>query len=304
MTVLVVGDAGLDVLAKHDGPIVAGGDRRAGIRTTLGGAGANTAAWLAHLGAPTVLVGRVGDDPAGRQVRTELAAAGVRCACTVDPDTGTCCVVVLVDEHGQRTMLADRGAATRLAATDLPAGLLAEARHLHLSGYVLLDDSSRPAGIAMLKAARDAGLTTSVDPQAAALLTDPAAFRAAVTGVDLLLPNTAELAALTGSTDPESATDLLSVVGAVALTRGAAGACWIDGDGVVTVPADPVECVDSTGAGDAFDAAAVIAWLAGHDPTTTLRAGVAAGSRAVTRIGAQPPVSRRSPDAPGSPVRG
>ena len=109
MTVLVVGDAGLDVLAKHDGPVVPGGDRRADIRTTLGGAGANTAAWLAHLGARTVLVGRIGDDPAGRQVRTELATAGVRCALTVDyNDAATCCVVVLVDEHGQRTMLADR----------------------------------------------------------------------------------------------------------------------------------------------------------------------------------------------------
>ncbi|HEX4726007.1 MAG TPA: carbohydrate kinase family protein [Pseudonocardiaceae bacterium] len=304
MTVLVVGDAGIDVMAKYDDPIVTGGDRRAGIRTTLGGAGANTAAWLAYLGAPTVLVARVGDDPAGRQVGGELAAAGVRCAFTVDPDAGTCCVVVLVDEHGQRTMLADRGAGTRITATDLPVALLAEARHLHLSGYVLLDESSQQAGIAMLTAARAAGLSTSVDPQAATLLTDPAAFRAAITGVDLLLPNTAELAALTGSADQASAADLLSVVGAVALTRGAAGACWIDGDGIVTVPADPVDCVDSTGAGDAFDAATVIAWLAGHDPATVLRAGVAAGTDAVIRIGAQPSVSRRSPGVPGSPVRG
>ena len=303
MTVLVVGDAGLDMLAKHDGPVVPGGDRRADIRTTLGGAGANTAAWLAHLGARPVLVGRIGDDPAGRQVRTELAAAGVRCALTVDyNDAATCCVVVLVDEHGQRTMLADRGAGTHLAATDLSAGLLADARHLHLSGYVLLDAASRPAGIAMLAAAREAGLTTSVDPQAAALLT--ADFLATLTGVDLLLPNTAELAALTGSADPASAADLLSVVGAVALTRGAAGACWIDRHGMVTVPADDVVCVDSTGAGDAFDAATLIAWLAGADPATALRAGVAAGTRAVTRIGAQPAVSRRSPDGPGSPVPG
>jgi sugar/nucleoside kinase (ribokinase family) len=303
VTVLVVGDAGLDVLAKRDGPIVPGGDRRAHIRTALGGSGANTAAWLAHLGVPTVLVGRVGDDPAGGQVRTELASAGVRSALTVDPDAGTCCVVVLVDEHGQRTMLADRGAGTRLTATDLPSTLLTGARHLHLSGYVLLDAASRPAGIAMLAAARDAGLTTSVDPQAVALLTDPTAFLTAVTGIDLLLPNTEELAALTGSPDPASATDLTTVVGAVAVTSGPDGATWIDRDGMIAVPADRVECVDTTGAGDAFDAAALIAWIAGADPETVLRAGVAAGTRAVTTLGAGP-VSPRSPDGRGSPVPG
>jgi sugar/nucleoside kinase (ribokinase family) len=291
MTVLVVGDAGLDVLAKHDGPILPGGDRRAHIRTALGGAGANTAAWLAHLGTPTVLVARIGDDPAGRQVRTELATVGVATALTVDPHAGTCCVVVLVDEHGQRTMLADRGAGARLAATDLPAELLAGARHLHLSGYVLLDEGSRPAGIAMLTAARNAGLTTSVDPQAAALLTEPDRFLAAVTGVDLLLPNTAELAALTGSPDPASAQRLLTVVGAIAVTRGAAGASWIDRDGVISVAAEQVECVDTTGAGDAFDAATLVAWLADADRTAALRAGVAAGTRAVTRLGAQPSIT-------------
>jgi len=170
--------------------------------------------------------------------------------------------------------------------------LLADATHLHLSGYVLLDAESRPAGIAMLAAARAAGLTTSVDPQAAALLTDPTGFLAAIDGVDLLLPNTAELAALTGAPDPASANTLLGNVGAVALTRGPDGACWIDRNGIVSVPADPVDSVDTTGAGDAFDAATLINWLAGAAPSDVLRAGVAAGSSAVTRLGAQP-VSRR-----------
>jgi sugar/nucleoside kinase (ribokinase family) len=292
MTIVVVGDAGFDVLAKLAGPIVVGGDRRTGVRLALGGAGANTAAWLAHLGAATALVGRVGDDPAGRQVRAELTDAGVRCVLTVDPHASTCCVVVLVDEHGQRTMLADRGAGALLHATDLPAALLADATHLHLSGYVLLDEESRPAGIAMLAAASAAGLTTSVDPQAAALLTDPADFLAAIDGVDLLLPNTAELTALTGTPDPASANTLLDKVGAVALTRGPDGACWIDRNGIVRVPADPVDSVDTTGAGDAFDAATLISWLAGAAPSDVLRAGVAVGSSAVTRLGAQP-VSRR-----------
>jgi sugar/nucleoside kinase (ribokinase family) len=284
--IVVVGDAGLDVLARPGGPIAAGSDTRADVRTTLGGAGANTSAWLARLGAAPTLVGRVGDDPAGRQVEAELTAAGVRCALTVDPREHTCCVVVLV-EGGQRTMLSDRGAGRRLVPTDLPS--LTGARHLHVSGYVLLDESSRAAGTAMLAAARAAGLTTSVDPQAGAPLTDIGLVR----GVDLLLPNTAELAALTGSADPDSARALLGDVGAVVVTRGAAGASWIDGDGVVDVPADQVECVDSTGAGDAFNAGLLAARLTGATPVTALQAGVAAGTSAVREVGAQPGVVSR-----------
>jgi sugar/nucleoside kinase (ribokinase family) len=158
---------------------------------------------------------------------------------------------------------------------------------------VLLDPESRDAGMAMLAAARAAGVRTSVDPQAADHLRDPAAFLAAVTGVDLLLPNTGELAALTGSTDPDSARDLLGAVGAVALTRGPDGACWVDADGSAAVPAVPSECVDSTGAGDAFDAALLTAWLSGADPAAALRAGVSAGSAAVRQLGAHPPRAGR-----------
>ncbi len=279
---------GVDVLAKHDAPIAPGDDRSASVRIELGGAAANTAAWLAHSGADPVLVGRVGDDPTGRQVLAELTEAGVRCALAVDHEAHTCCVVVLVDGLGQRSMLPDRGASARLRPADLPPELLAEARHLHLSGYVLLDERSSATGVAMLRAARAAGLSTSVDPQSAALLTDRAAFLDAVRGVDLLLPNTAELAALTGSTDPDSARSLLDVVGAVAVTSGAAGADWLDRTGRHTVPALPADCVDSTGAGDAFDAALLAALLSGSDPLAALRAGAAAGAKVVGRLGAHP----------------
>jgi sugar/nucleoside kinase (ribokinase family) len=288
MTIVVVGDAAMDVLARHHHPVTPGTDQPADTRAAIGGAGANLCAWLAGLGADAALVGRVGDDPAGRIVTAELSAAGVECALTVDPAAGTCWVVVLVDGQGQRAMLSDRGAARRLRPTDLSAELLARARHLHVSGYVLLDPASRAAGTAMLATARAAGLSTSVDPQGGVPITDPAGFRELVRGVDLLLPNAAELATLTGSAEPGSAVELLGVVGAVAVTMGAAGACWIDRDGVLAEPARRVECVDSTGAGDAFDAALLHARLSGAPPREALRAGVAAGTAAVGFVGAQP----------------
>ncbi|MFD5830241.1 carbohydrate kinase family protein [Lentzea sp. NPDC060358] len=287
--VVVVGDAGLDVVARHSGPIAHGGDVRAKVTIEPGGAGANTAVWLAACGASPVLVARVGADSAGRQVHAELTSAGVQCAFAVDPDLATCCVVVLVDEDGQRSMLPDRGANARFSPADLDPGLLAGHGHLHLSGYVLLDATSRPAGLAVLAAARDAGWTTSVDPQAAVLIHSAEAFLDDVRGVDFLLPNADELLALAGSGEPEAAKALLSHVGAVVVTSGPGGATWVDADEVVSVPAEVTECVDSTGAGDAFDAGFLAAWLAGASKRDALLGGVRAGSRAVSVVGAQPP---------------
>jgi sugar/nucleoside kinase (ribokinase family) len=212
--------------------------------------------------------------------------AGVSCAFVIDDHAATACVVVLVDGDGQRSMLPDRGAGKNLVPADLAPGLFDDATHLHLSGYVLLDQSSRDAGVGMLAAAREAGLTTSVDPQSSTLITT--SFLDDVRGVDLLLPNLDELAALTGSRDPASASALLDVVGTVALTTGAAGASWVDRDGIVSVPAAPSECVDSTGAGDAFDAGLLAAVLGGRSPEECLLAGVRLGALAVSQVGAQP----------------
>lgn len=286
--IVVVGDAALDVIARHDKPLPHGGDARAKIRFTGGGSGANTALWLRHLGAETTLLARIGDDPGGRLIRAELEAAGVRCAFAVDAEAPTCCVVVMVDGSGQRSMLADRGANQRFAPEDVTPEALEGASHLHLSGYVLLDPPSRAAGLAALAAAREAGLTTSVDPQAAAHITDPAAFMADVRGVDLLLPNTEELVALTGSADPASAKELLGTVGAVVVTAGLDGASWVGEDGVTSVPAVEAECLDSTGAGDAFDAGVLTGWLAGESTVDVLRHGTRLGALAVGKVGPQP----------------
>jgi len=282
--VVVVGDLAVDVLVTPTTAPVPGADVPARITTAPGGAGANTAAWLAAQGVDVTLAARVGDDVAGRAVVDGLAAAGVRVAVAVDPDAPTATVVVLVGPGGERTMLSDRGAAAGLAVADLPP--LDGVDHVHLSGYVL-GVGSCDAGLAALAAARAAGASTSLDPQATGAF--PADLLPRLGGVDLLLPNTAELAALTGSSEPRSAGALLDVARAVVVTAGRAGASWVDGDGVCTVPAvDAPEVADATGAGDAFDAALLAAWLAGADPEAALRAGCAAGAEAVSLRGGRP----------------
>jgi sugar/nucleoside kinase (ribokinase family) len=248
--VVVVGDLAVDVLVTPSVPPVVGGDVPARIATSGGGAGANTAAWLADRGVDVTLVARVGDDVPGRAGVAELAEAGVRTAVTVDAGAPTATVVVLLGRRDERTMLSDRGAAARLVPGDLPP--LHGVDHLHVSGHVLRDAGSRAAGLAALAEAQEAGASTSVDPQATGTLT-PALLRD-LGRIDLLLPSAPELATLTGSANLGSAAALLERCGAVVVTDGAAGASWVGPEGVHTVRAPAVDVVDPTGAGDAFDA--------------------------------------------------
>ena len=83
------------------------------------GAGGNSASWLAAAGASVTLLARVGDDAAGATARRELEAAGVRCAFAVDDTLATCMVVILLDAHGDRTMLPDRGANRAFCVSDV-----------------------------------------------------------------------------------------------------------------------------------------------------------------------------------------
>ena len=115
LRVLVVGDVALDVLVAPAAVPVAGADVPARIRTRPGGAGANTAAWLAHLGRDAgiavTLAARVGADPAGRAAAADLAAAGVTAHLTVDPEAATCTVVSLLDPPGPSRGIPPRAAA-------------------------------------------------------------------------------------------------------------------------------------------------------------------------------------------------
>ena len=282
--VTVVGDVGLDVVAKLAGEVVFGQDTRAQVSVTPGGAGGNTAAWLAREDVDVSLIARVGDDEAGRTAATELRAAGVGCYFAVDPVLPTCCVVVLVAPDGDRTMLADRGANAAFCEADVRLPSVTGRGHLHLSGYVLLDAGSRPAGLAALEQARAAGWTTSVDPQAANHIPKVGAdkFLEWVQGVDLLLPNDAELGAL-GGVDA-----VLGTVQALVVTHGRHGASWYSATERVSVPAPQIHETDSTGAGDAFNAGLLSRWLAGEDPLEALRAGVQSGTAAAAHLGARP----------------
>ena len=292
--VVVLGDVMLDVVAVLDAPFAPGSDAPARVATHGGGSAANVAAWLARTRVPVALVGRVGDDAAGRQAAAELRALGVEAHLAVDREraTGTC--VVLVEPGGERSMLPDAGANAGLAAGDLPEALLAPGRHLHVAGYALLRTGSREAARAAIARALAHRMTVSVDPSSAAPLAaaGAAAFLGWASGAGLLLPNADEVAVLAGEEDPQrAARELAAAAGAeVVVTLGAGGALWTDGTRVERSAAVRVAGrADTTGAGDAFTAGLLAARLAGERPRRALAAGNRLAAEAVASRGGRPP---------------
>ena len=264
MTLVVLGDLMIDVIARAEGPLARGSDTPASVSLEGGGSGANVAAWAAALGTPVGFACRVGDDLPGRRAVDALLAAGVKVHAGVDRErpTGTC--VVLVEPGGERTMLPDPGAND--APADVPDAWLRPGGHLHVVGYALLRDGARPGALAAIERAQAAEMTVSVDPSSWALIRP-----GAIPDVDLLLPN-------------EREAEVLGERDGMVVKLGAAGARWGD----VHVPAEPVDVVDTTGAGDAFAAGLLGARLEGADRTAALKAGCAAAARVVAQVGARP----------------
>ena len=291
---VVIGDLMVDVLAVMSRPLARGSDTPSRVSTQGGGSAANVAAWLARQQVQATYVGRVGDDALGREALELLGRDGVdvRAAVTPDRTTGTC--IVLVEPGGERSMLPDSGANATLSPDDLPLDLFRPGTHLHLSGYTLLSDGPREAGLTALARAREAGMTVSIDPSSAALLqtAGPDRFLEWTRGVDLLMPNEDEARVLTGVSDPREAAAALSTsYREVVVKLGRHGALWHGGFISASAPAERVaEVVDTTGAGDAFAAGFLASWLLHPEPESALASGNRLAASAVTQIGARPVV--------------
>jgi ribokinase len=289
-TVVVIGDLMVDVVARMSAPLAVGSDTPAEVRSRPGGSAANVAAWLAVAGAPATLVARAGGDAAGRDAVQKLRAHAVSTRVALDEHLPTGVCIVLVGPGGERSMLPDAGANAALSPADLPPEVFAPGAHLHVAGYTLLRGGApREAALEALRRARESGMTISVDPSSAAPLERLGAqeFLALAGHPDLLLPNRDEATALTGAPEPAAAARALTAhAREVVVTLGAGGALWTDGRVTLDAPAiagGPV--LDTTGAGDAFAAGFLAAWLGGAPPGGALQAGNGLAARAVSLAG-------------------
>ena len=285
--IVCVGDLMVDVHARLPGPLAVGSDTPAPVSFLPGGSAANTACWLAWLGVPVLFAGRVGDDPAGRDAVLALQAAGVRTRVATDPLAPTGACIVLVDPAGERTMIPSAGANGALVPEDL-AGLVGSEDQLHLSGYSLLNEGSRPAALAILAEARAAGAGISVDAASAAPIRSVGrdTLLGWLPAGTLLIANAAELAALTEHADPAELTGRgLTVV----VKDGPAGARVADRRGVRRIGTVASRALDSTGAGDAFAAGLLAARRAGAELDAAVGEGNRTAGQALGILGGRPP---------------
>ncbi|MDT0611170.1 carbohydrate kinase family protein [Streptomyces lancefieldiae] len=269
LDLLVVGDANPDVvLGPLDAPLAF--EQREQLvdagALTLGGSAAIMACGAARLGLRVAFAGRVGDDDAGRYVRDALDARGVDTrALRVDPRLSTPLTVVLT-RADDRAIVTAPGTLPATTAADVPAGLLAAARHVHAASYFLLPRLA--AGLPdLLRTARSHGATTSLDTNDdPSGRWDPPGLDAVLAQTDYLLPNAAEARQLAGlgTTDLEKSAAALARRGpTVVVKNGAEGALCHDGRTLVTTRGIPARPVDTVGAGDSFDAGFVAALLGG-----------------------------------------
>ncbi|WP_067180301.1 carbohydrate kinase family protein [Microtetraspora niveoalba] len=292
--VVVVGDLMTDALARARFPLARASDTPAVVTMHGGGSGANIASWLAVEGNEVAFIGRRGADITGRNRDMELMGYGVDARLVMDPErpTGTC--VVLVTHKGERTMLSDPGANAALAPEDLPRDLFSGGAHLHMSGYTLINEGSRDAGLAALDLARRAGMSISVDCASSAPVerTGAEPFLEWTHGAKLLLANADQAKVLTGRDEPSAAAKVLTAwFPQVVIKLNKDGALWYTNNRSepVRASAETIDrLVDGTGAGDAFAAGFLPPWLAGKPPAEALAAGNALAAKCISYLGARP----------------
>jgi sugar/nucleoside kinase (ribokinase family) len=311
LDLLVIGDCNPDVMVVGGDVTPAFGQQEKlveQISLEIGGSASITAVAAARLGLRVALAAAVGDDPAGRFMLGQLAAEGVDTApvaVRADVPTG---MTVALSAGGDRAILTATGAVATLTASDVPSALLASARHVHVGSYFLVAGSLGPGLATLLRTARAAGASTSLDTN-----WDPAQrwrderLAAALAHVSVLLPNEAEALHLAGgalglaglaldeadgmpgrsggmpgqagaATLGQAVSTLTAAGPRVVVKLGERGALCADGTRQFLVAPPPVTVTDATGAGDCFNAGVIAGLLAGADLPSSVALGCAVGA--------------------------
>jgi ribokinase len=261
--------------------------------TAPGGKGANQAVACTRLGVPTRMVGRVGDDLFGEQLRASLRSFGVQDDGVLTTPGPSGVALIAVDDTAENTIVIVPGANGAVSIADIPRleRALDGARALLLQLEVPIETV-----VAAARAAHTRGVTVILDPAPALPLPDELYALA-----DIITPNEHEATTLTGIAVHDdqgaiAAARALIARGArrVALKLGARGALTADAEGEQFWSPFTVTPVDTVAAGDAFNGGLAVALSEGRSFNEAIRWGLAAGALSVTRHGAQPSMPERN----------
>jgi ribokinase len=295
-SIVVVGSLNMDFVAQVErlplpGETVLG----SGFRTIPGGKGGNQACASGRLGGRVRMVGRVGDDVFGEQLRGSLQTAGVDVTAVLSTDaTPSGVALIFVAASGQNQIVVAAGANGCLTRLDVEAALGKTD-----GGYLLLQLESPPETVAAAAAiGKRRGLTVILDPAPARAL--PATL---LECVDILTPNESEALVLLGRREASVSLDRRSEVaralrdlgvGTVILKLGENGAFLSSASESRHFAVPRVDPVDTTAAGDTFNGALAVALAEGRSIGDAITFANAAAGLSVTRFGAQASIPTRA----------
>jgi sugar/nucleoside kinase (ribokinase family) len=286
-SVLVVGEINVDLIlhGAHAFPKPGKEVLVDDVVMTLGSASAICAMGLARLGTQVTFIGKVGTDSWGDYCIDKMANGGVDPMSIIQDPALRTGITVSITSPRDRALVSYLGSIAALTAEDVPDDTLSGHAHLHVSSY-FLQEGLRQGCRALFARARAAGLTTSLDPGF-----DPSErwgvdILRTLEETDVFLPNEVELAGITGRTDVAEALRRLDNGRTRTVAKlGARGCMTLEGGEPLAVPAFAVEPLDTTGAGDSFDAGFLHAWLQGMPLLDCLRWGAACGSLSTRGLG-------------------
>jgi sugar/nucleoside kinase (ribokinase family) len=252
---------------------------------TLGSASAICAMGLNRLGNAVTFLGKVGTDSWGQYCVDTLINAGIDAMPVIQDPRLRTGVTVSITSPRDRALVSYLGAIGALTADDIADDEFRHFPHLHVSSY-FLQEGLRPGCRALFARAHALGLTTSLDPGF-----DPSERWGrdvvdTLAEVDIFLPNEVELKAIAGVDDVQEALRRLDNGRTRTVAKlGARGGMTLEDGRVLAIPAFLIEPVDTTGAGDSFDAGFLHAWLEGMPLRDCLRWGAACGSLSTRGLG-------------------